>query len=225
MTRISSVRNSSTSTLPSPTGVLAEAYRMGVMNDFRPPPVHYLSLGLTVKYGRTVSTAEGQCMWAVRQLLGNVVPVPEVYGWTVEAGVSYIYMEHIPGETLSDRWDSLSESEKRDICHQLRTMVGHLRTIEQPNGEKFIGTVSRRPPLDHAFKHSCPMGPFTSVAEFHDLFAKLPWLGCDPSDPPHPFRAHLPDDVPIAFTHGDLHRGNIIVSSAQEGKSSGQSSD
>ncbi|CAE7094781.1 unnamed protein product [Rhizoctonia solani] len=132
-------RNGPGSVLPSPSEVLVEARRGGTGTEFRPPPIHYPSLGLTVKYGRAVSTTEGQCLWAIRQSLGGTVPVPEVYGWTVDADVSYIYMEHIPGDTLIYRWDSLSESEKRDICDQLRMMVDSLRSLKQPNGEKFIG--------------------------------------------------------------------------------------
>ncbi|CUA75541.1 hypothetical protein RSOLAG22IIIB_05939 [Rhizoctonia solani] len=212
-------RNGSTSVLPSPSEVLAEAHIRGVQTDFRPPPVHYPSLGLTVKYGHAVSTTEGRCLWAIRKSLGDAVPVPEVYGWTKEGGVSYIYMEYIPGETLSNRWDSLSDSEKRDICDQLRTMVGHLRTIQQPDGEKFIGTISRQPLLDYVFTTSAapPMGPFASVAEFHDLFVKLPDLQMpDPNDSPHPFRGEFPDDVPVVFTHADLNPSNIIISPATE---------
>ncbi|CAE7094742.1 unnamed protein product [Rhizoctonia solani] len=213
--------NGPDSVLPSPVEVVAEARRRGMETEFHPRPLHYPSLGLTVKYGRNVSTAEGQCLWAVRQSLGDTVPVPEVYGWTVEADVSYIYMEYIPGDTLIYRWGSLSESEKQDICGQLRMMVDSLRSLKQPNGEKFIGTISREPLLDHAFTTSSapPMGPFASVEEFHDLFAKLPRpYNRDPSDPPHPFRVHLPDDVPIVFTHADLHRGNIIISPPTEGE-------
>ena len=33
-----------------------------------------------------------------------------------------------------------------------------------------------------------------------------------PDAEPNPMRADLPDDVPIAFTHNDLHRGNIMIS-------------
>lgn len=60
-------------------------------------------------------------------------------------------------------------------------------------------------------------GPFTTVREFHDWFTFL----CrrpmpDPySVPIEPFRYELPDGCAIDFTHGDLHRSNIIIS-AQE---------
>lgn len=53
-----------------------------------------------------------------------------------------------------------------------------------------------------------------TVREFHDWFVFL----CrrpmpDPySVPIEPFRQDLSDDSAIKFTHGDLHRSNIIVS-------------
>ncbi|QRV94984.1 phosphotransferase enzyme family protein [Ceratobasidium sp. AG-Ba] len=55
-----------------------------------------------------------------------------------------------------------------------------------------------------------------SVKDFHDLFVKLPhaheWKVGDPL----PFRQMFPDDVPIVFTHGDMHRGNILVLRASD---------
>jgi hypothetical protein len=33
-----------------------------------------------------------------------------------------------------------------------------------------------------------------------------------PAIDPNPMRAELPDDIPIVFTHSDLHRGNIMIS-------------
>lgn len=35
----------------------------------------------------------------------------------------------------------------------------------------------------------------------------------DPETVPEPYRKDLPDDSEIVFTHGDLHRSNIIISS------------
>lgn len=35
----------------------------------------------------------------------------------------------------------------------------------------------------------------------------------DPETVQEPYRTHLPDDSDIVFTHGDLHRSNILISS------------
>jgi hypothetical protein len=49
-------------------------------------PVRFEALNLIVKYGREITIAEGQCLWAIRRLLPYQVPVPEVYGWCEEGG-------------------------------------------------------------------------------------------------------------------------------------------
>ena len=133
--------------LPSPAEVRAETERRhpgNPRNRNNPLPVHYPHLGLTVKYEGRAVTAEGQCLWVIRHFFGSTVPVPEVYGWTTDQGAAFIYMEYIPGETLEARWDQLSEPERLDICGQLRSMVGRIRTLEQVPGDRFIGRRPRR---------------------------------------------------------------------------------
>jgi hypothetical protein len=60
-------------------------------------------------------------------------------------------------------------------------------------------------------------GPFDSVQKFHDWFIFLYRRRMlDPySFPIEPFRQDLPDDSPIKFTHGDLHRSNILITPSQ----------
>lgn len=84
-------------------------------------------------------------------------------------------------------------------------------------GLRTTGNVSGGPLLDWIFVNSCAPeeGPFTSVSEFHDSYyttaygpARLDqWRGRSP----HPFRGQLLDDVPIVFTHADLHPSNIML--------------
>ncbi|KAF8603975.1 phosphotransferase enzyme family protein-like protein [Ceratobasidium sp. AG-I] len=216
--------NPTARSLPSPEDVRAEAIRQdptGSKNSLSPPPVHYPSLGLTVKYGARVAASEGQTLWAIRHLFNGVIPVPEVYGWTTDDNVGYVYMEYIRGETLERRWESLSGAQRLDICSQLRLMLTRLRALKQMPGDHFIGNVARQPLLDIVFTNSCspPVGPIPSVKEFHHLFVTLPHPErCDPNDPPHHFRDRLPDDVPVVFTHGDLHRSNILISRTIEGE-------
>lgn len=56
-------------------------------------------------------------------------------------------------------------------------------------------------------------GPFATVRDFHDWFTFLHRRRMsDPySVPVEPFRHDLPDNSAVKFTHGDLHRSNIIV--------------
>ena len=78
------------------------------------------------------------------------------------------------------------------------------------------GHIGHQPLQDIVFIGSCsaPAGPFSDVSSFYGYFV-------DPRNPdnatfrkhPHPMRSKLSDDVPIKFTHGDLHRSNIMLSS------------
>lgn len=58
-------------------------------------------------------------------------------------------------------------------------------------------------------------GPFPNVKVFNDWFASLQERHLSKEHieacPPIPYRSGLPDDDTIKFTHGDLHRSNIIV--------------
>ena len=104
------------------------------------PPVLYEDLGLFVKYEEDphVTIAEGQCLWALRQLLPQV-PVPETYGWAQEGLYTFLYMELIPGLTLEKRWDSLARIEKVSVCKQLKSMITEFRCLRQEPTEQFIG--------------------------------------------------------------------------------------
>jgi hypothetical protein len=62
------------------------------------------------------------------------------------------------------------------------------------------------------FQTSQSAGPFTKVAAFHDWLATLrshapPGLNVDLGR----WRSGLLDNIPIVFTHADLHRSNIMV--------------
>ena len=57
-------------------------------------------------------------------------------------------------------------------------------------------------------------GPFLTVKEFNDWFSTIPFRRFPNSGMfTDPFHAGLDDNLPIKFTHGDLHPGNIIISS------------
>lgn len=159
-----------------------------------------------VKFGLEITIAEGQCLWAMKHLLEEKVPVPEVYGWCKDGKDVFIYMELVDGVTLEDRWDSLSTEERIEICKQLDGMMKSLRLLEQDPDDKFIGHIGRQPLQDVIFECSPVVpGPFPTMKAYHDFFAFS-------TETPHPYRHFLPDNLPIAFTHGDLHRSNIIVS-------------
>ncbi|KAF5696234.1 phosphotransferase family [Fusarium globosum] len=114
-------------------------------------PAVFEELGLVVKHSDNSNAiiVEVQCLWAVRHFLPEV-PVPEVYGWTQENDVTFLYMEYIDGATLRDRWDTISAIEKDGVCEQLRSMVTKMSHLRQTPDDPFIGSTpthtSRIPP-------------------------------------------------------------------------------
>lgn len=107
----------------------------------RPSPVAIPSLGLFVKYGSEVTVIEALTQRRIRQLLGDQVPIPEVYGWAKDGGQVFIYMELVQGVTIQDRWARLNEDERQDLCKELRCMATAWRGLAQDEveGDIFIG--------------------------------------------------------------------------------------
>ncbi|KAH6612114.1 phosphotransferase enzyme family protein-like protein [Boeremia exigua] len=181
----------------------------------RPLPVFFPELGVCVKYGTEVTIAEGQCLLLIRSKLSQHVPVPEVYKWCKDDGQVFIYMELMNGVTLEKSWDGLDEGDRLAVCEQLRCMIAAWRGLGCTSDLTFIGHIGRQPLLDIIFESTCSptAGPFLSVSEFHDYFtSSFGPRKHNRNRPPHPYRHFLPDDVPIAFTHADLHPSNILVS-------------
>ncbi|KAF4224821.1 hypothetical protein CNMCM6457_008882 [Aspergillus fumigatiaffinis] len=185
--------------------------------DPRPPPVVFEDMDLLVKWGKKVKISEALTLFALCRLLNGCVPVPEVYGWRTDGDIKYIYMEYIRGQTLEEAWGKLESNDKVSICRGLRIICDNLRRLEQDPSDPFVGNIARAPHYDRALDSDYipAEGPFTTVREFHDWFTflyrrQMP----DPySVPIEPHRYELPDDCAIKFTHGDLHRSNIIITS------------
>src|SRR6266536_1017975 len=104
----------------------------------QPHPVKFEHLNLVVKFGPHVAVAEAQCLWVIKRLLCDEVPVPEVYGWRVDGRDVFIYMQFVRGETLNDQWDCLSIAEKTTVCDHLRQIMTSLRQVEQDPNDSFI---------------------------------------------------------------------------------------
>lgn len=129
--------------LPSPAMVRAQfeqsdPYRVGQWGN-KPWAVPFGSLKLVVKFGASISIAEGQCMWAIAVRLGHQVPVPEIYGWCKDGEEEFVYMQFIEGRTLEAAWDSLSKQDQAEIHGQLGRIVHSLRSLAQPLGDAFLG--------------------------------------------------------------------------------------
>jgi hypothetical protein len=112
-----------------------------------------------------------------------------------------------------------------DVCHKadsqgqkLHLSVSPvLRSSSSKLNYTWTGNIVNNPLLDVVFiKYGDKTaGPFRTVSQFHDYFTLS--IGPRRKEPlegqtPDPYRSMLPDDVPIVFTHGDLHPSNILLS-------------
>lgn len=123
-----------------PTLAQVKALSNGLYTDPQPNPVIFEDLNLLVKLGRNVKVSEAQCLWMIKRVLHDQVPVPEVFGWRVdENGYVFIYMELIRGQTLNDRWDDLDHLDKAALSDQLCDIVKALRLLEQDPSDQYIG--------------------------------------------------------------------------------------
>lgn len=127
----------STRNLPTPEEVRAKV--SGRWQGGRLPPVVFQDLGLIVKFGRHVTTAEAQCLLLIKKHLKDEVPVPEVYGWRTESDGVFIYMQYMEGIELRRRWGEFSGAERLDVCLQLRNIMLALRRFKQDPHDVFIG--------------------------------------------------------------------------------------
>lgn len=127
---------------PTPSRILAEsAVQAPSFQDCEErPPVYFEELGLVVKYGKEpkVNIAEAQCLWALKQVMPHI-PVPEIYGWTQDTKYTYLFIEFVHGDTLEKIWDSLPQSERIQLCGQLRSILAELRTLQQEPDDRFLG--------------------------------------------------------------------------------------
>jgi hypothetical protein len=53
----------------------------------------------------------------LRELLGDTVPTPEVFGWAEDGKQTFISMFLVKGWTLQESWDSINEHDRHAICY------------------------------------------------------------------------------------------------------------
>lgn len=188
--------------MPSPSTIRALNRNLGGVraeNFYRPPPLHIPSLGLLVKYGADVTIHEARTQIMIREKLCGQVPTPEVFGWVVDGGQVFIYMQLIQGETLEARWHNLDKANRLSICSQLKRMVASWRSLLQDDQECYIGSTGKQALNDIFLQHRPDLtGPFEgpdAIAQFHAA------CGID-----------ISQRGPIVFTHADLVAPNILLS-------------
>ncbi|KXS97025.1 hypothetical protein AC579_3177 [Pseudocercospora musae] len=168
--------------LPSPAEVLDRAVQQGIdiTKTWRPDPIRFYERRLIIKWGEDVTVAEGHCLWFIRQHLAKELPVPEVYGWDHQNGLTFLYLELIDGDPLSERWDELNSHTKAELCHQLKRMIATWHCIEPPpNSTLQLSQIGDQPLRDIHFSNAdaeygaYPAGPFQNISDFHNSFGRL----------------------------------------------------
>lgn len=222
--------------LPTPTSIIEE-YGDGGARVVR---IESMNIAVKIDHISHLRLEEAQTMRAMRHIFPNgEVPVPEVFGWRRHHDQNFIYMSLVHGETLRERFSSLTEDEKELIRSELRRIIASLRlsTQECPNqigsllyllaqGTANLGAASVNGGViqDRFFRIDYEEGPFSTIKSFNDwLFAAATRQRPGPEgilglDHPHMYRDLIPDTGNVYFTHGDLTLGNIIVSATSPPK-------
>jgi aminoglycoside phosphotransferase len=184
-------------------------------NFKRPPPVSIPSLGLFVKYGGDVTVTEAQTQLSLRSRLSGSVPIPEVYGWAVDNGQTFIYMELVEGVALYEVWGRLGEPDRLGICEELRAMIQAWRALKQLEDPPYIGK------LDiltlYGFNLTRSVGsygrqPINDIHLNHRPELVGPFQGQDAVQQLHErYQLDIRNDEAIVFTHNDITPPNIMV--------------
>ncbi|TDL18024.1 kinase-like protein [Rickenella mellea] len=168
-----------------------------------------LSDEVVVKIGRNLAHEEYALLEFVKHHAPGV-PIPMPLGIAMIGEVSYMFSTFIPGETLENRWKTLSPCEKVSVRHQLQQMILELRGAPHLTSTP-LGMLSS-PFLCKNVRMflSTSASTLSSVSEFHDFLLEDPlprissgylrWL-----------RSLLRDDYRNVMTHGDFHPQNILV--------------
>ena len=209
--------------LPAP---LPSAAEIEAQDELRPenfPGQRVVRVGehFVVKYGWLVRPIEGENMLYVRHKTG--VPVPRVYAIYQQEDAerrtcTYIVMEHVDGQTLSDCWSTLNQDAKGAVASQLRDFFGQLRSLPPPDG---FESLNNRPLYDGLFltEEEQPKinGPFKTETKLVEaLVLKLEHEEDNfPAERAAYHRRILPrvlrGDGKPTFTHADLQTKNLML--------------
>ncbi|KAF3926356.1 hypothetical protein AA313_de0202389 [Arthrobotrys entomopaga] len=166
---------------------------------FMPNSVYYLPDTKSVlKVGYSVKEIEAESLRLLKSK--TTVPVPELYGFHEKDGKGYLHMSKIEGKQLAIVWETFSEEKQAKIAFQLHGYVKQWQGLTSDvYGAIEYGPYASREEynagLAEAIANSRPAGVIDQFQE--DITQKVLNLGLD--------------DNAKVFSHGDLHRGNIMV--------------
>ena len=175
---------------------------------------------VVLKKGMKVRPAEEIAMKLVQEYLPDI-PVPKLHGW----GYNYdehgavisgqLYMDYVPGRTLSSAWANLDDVSKGRLCQEIWDIVARLRTIQRPDDLEpgCYRTVDGSPCRDPLLGSNSDPAPreFDDESLRQRIFARyVNYNGLSYRD-----GEQVPDKLPRSntsvFTHGDLMPKNIML--------------
>ncbi|KAF1835332.1 kinase-like protein [Decorospora gaudefroyi] len=173
--------------------------------------VLFLSDKICVKYGSYTTLAEASTMQFIAK--HTSIPVPRVYCAFQHKNRTYIVMERIPGESISNGWLKRLEPVRARMLEQLKRMIEDMRRILPPEGVG-VANVDGGPLFDCRVPGpSNSFGPFNTIHDFHQYLRG--GLDGGPQHEPefNKFVSQQDEAWPApVFTHGDLSSLNILAS-------------
>ncbi|KAI0384538.1 kinase-like domain-containing protein [Hypomontagnella monticulosa] len=173
-------------------------------------------LDLFVKFGPPsyARVEEALALRAVNKAYSDKeVPAPELFGWKMDGGETFIYMSLVRGTNARESWNVFTREDKEALVDQLGKIVVQLRRLVRPSSIPLICSVNGNAVSDLYLRHKHIDGPFSDVKTFNDALSVItapyiPALGRLPDT----YRSYLPDTANVYFSHGDLNLSNIIMS-------------
>jgi aminoglycoside phosphotransferase (APT) family kinase protein len=181
-----------------------------------------------VKYGRTVHLSEASALLFLASFTPNI-PVPKLHCAFRDDknGLSYIVMERIDGQPLSDSWSERSGKEKDGLLAQLKGIFRELRALKKPPrmgiADGAVCAADGGKLHDHRIWNAAGekgLGPFSNEAEF-DLFLRNGVTNTDSitdlekkAEIKNLIEMHRESEgrkTKTVFTHGDVSPSNILV--------------
>lgn len=168
-----------------------------------------------VKFGSEVKLEEGFNAMFVQHATN--VPVPTVYALFRKDGENFIVMERIRGESLDGVWYGLDDERKKQVAEQIGNHMTQLRSIPSP---AYYGGVGQRCvdpylTLQRNEESRLDVGPIQREEMWVDAFVWSAetfrrkvgvveeWI--------EPLLEAAEQGRPAVFTHGDFHKGNIML--------------
>lgn len=174
--------------------------------------VSRINQDIVVKYGSDVGIHEAR---NTKYAGEHSEPVPQIYDFWEEVheasshgerqSVSYIVMQHIEGDLLSEIWTRLNENVRRSIDKQILDAISKLHSLTSENPGPVGGG-----PSEGAFFTDYGAGPFSSRADIESWFNErlLVCQDCGIATQTTPFTGRFEH---LVMCHGDLHLRNMIL--------------